>query len=259
MFIDYAINDISDADEMASFEVDAMNGGSASYWSSYNNPAAIKLVREAEAEFNPQTRAALYAQIQKIVAQDAPFVPLDYPPYICGSSKKVTGSPSTPAAPTGWRTSGWPERRDEIRREAPRLGGLRALGVTVATFLLLHVEPGDPARLVLGEHAPGVGGRSAASRVGARRSLPQPVRPLPVAASRTATSAARREPGLLDDADRPAHRPHRGARRAAILFAVLITVPLAAVAAARKDGPADQRRALVRVGLGCPRSGSGSS
>jgi peptide/nickel transport system substrate-binding protein len=91
MFIDYAINDISDADEMASFEIDVTNGGSTSYWSNYNNPSAIKLVRAAQAEFNPRRRAALYAQIQKIVAQDAPFVPLDYPTYIYARSKKVHG------------------------------------------------------------------------------------------------------------------------------------------------------------------------
>jgi peptide/nickel transport system substrate-binding protein len=91
MFIDYAINDISDADEMASFEVDVVNGGSTSYWSNYNSPTAIKLVRAAQAEFNPRRRAALYAQVQKIVSQDAPFVPLDYPTYILARSKKVHG------------------------------------------------------------------------------------------------------------------------------------------------------------------------
>jgi len=91
MFIDYAINDITDADEMASFEVDFQNGGSSSYWSSYDNPTAINLVRQAEAEFNPAKRKALYAQIQSIVAQDAPFVPLDYPPYIYAMSKKLQG------------------------------------------------------------------------------------------------------------------------------------------------------------------------
>ena len=44
MFIDYAINDISDPDEMASFEVDVKNGGSESYWSNYNNPDGHILV-----------------------------------------------------------------------------------------------------------------------------------------------------------------------------------------------------------------------
>jgi peptide/nickel transport system substrate-binding protein len=91
MFIDYAINDISDPDEMASFEVDVKNGGSQSYWSNYDDPTAIALVHQAEGEYNSSKRASLYAQIQKIVAQDAPFVALDYPPYIYAVSKNVNG------------------------------------------------------------------------------------------------------------------------------------------------------------------------
>ncbi len=91
MFIDYAINDISDPDEMASFEIDVKNGGSESYWSNYDNPKAIALVHEAEAEYDTKKRAALYAQIQKIVAEDAPFVALDYPPYIYAVSNRVNG------------------------------------------------------------------------------------------------------------------------------------------------------------------------
>ena len=91
LFIDYAINDISDPDEMASFELDFKAGGSGSYWSSYDNPAVIKLVHQAEAEPVPARRAALYAKIQALVAGDAPFVPLDYPPYIYAFSSKVQG------------------------------------------------------------------------------------------------------------------------------------------------------------------------
>ena len=91
MFIDYAINDISDVDEMASFNLDYKDGGSKSYWSSYNNPAVISLVHQAESEFDPSKRAALYAQIQAKVAQDVPFVALDYPPYIYATSANVKG------------------------------------------------------------------------------------------------------------------------------------------------------------------------
>ncbi|MGD1051657.1 MAG: ABC transporter substrate-binding protein [Solirubrobacteraceae bacterium] len=91
MFIDYAINDISDPDEMASFEVDYKGSGVKSYWSSYNNPAAIALVHEAQKEFDSAKRADLYAQIQAIVSADAPYVPLDYPPYIYATGAKVHG------------------------------------------------------------------------------------------------------------------------------------------------------------------------
>jgi peptide/nickel transport system substrate-binding protein len=91
MFIDYAINDISDIDEMASFNLDYKNGGSKSYWSSYNNPTVTKLVEEAEAEFSSSKRQALYTKIQKLIAQDVPFVALDYPPYIYATSSNVKG------------------------------------------------------------------------------------------------------------------------------------------------------------------------
>jgi peptide/nickel transport system substrate-binding protein len=91
MFIDYAINDISDIDEMASFNLDYKNGGSKSYWSSYNNTAVSKLIEQAEGEFSTSKRAALYKQLQKIIAQDVPFVPLDYPPYIYATTSNVKG------------------------------------------------------------------------------------------------------------------------------------------------------------------------
>jgi peptide/nickel transport system substrate-binding protein len=96
MFIDYAINDISDPDEMASFELDFKSGGSSSYWSSYDNAAVTKLVHQAQAEFNGAKRKALYAKIQAAVAQDVPFVPLDYPPYIYAYGSKVNGFAANP-------------------------------------------------------------------------------------------------------------------------------------------------------------------
>lgn len=82
MFINNAINDISDPDEMASFQIDDVHGGSTSFWTGYHNPAAIKLVYAAEGELDDGKRKALYAQIQQIVADDAPYVPLTYPPAI---------------------------------------------------------------------------------------------------------------------------------------------------------------------------------
>jgi peptide/nickel transport system substrate-binding protein len=89
--INGATNDISDPDEMASFQVDVKNGGSHSFWTYYDNPAAIALVHEAETELNNARRAALYAQIQEIVAQDAPYIALDYPPNIYAWSPSLHG------------------------------------------------------------------------------------------------------------------------------------------------------------------------
>jgi peptide/nickel transport system substrate-binding protein len=89
--INGATNDISDPDEMASFQVDVKNGGSHSFWTFYDNPQAIALVHQAETEFNDAKRAALYAQIQEIVAQDAPYIALDYPPNIYAWAPRLRG------------------------------------------------------------------------------------------------------------------------------------------------------------------------
>jgi peptide/nickel transport system substrate-binding protein len=89
--INGATNDISDPDEMASFQVDVQDGGSHSFWTYYDNPVAIALVREAETTFSASKRAALYAQIQAIVAQDAPYIALDYPPNIYAWSPTLHG------------------------------------------------------------------------------------------------------------------------------------------------------------------------
>ena len=97
MFINNAINDISDPDEMASFQIDDVHGGSTSFWTGYHNPAAIKLVYAAEAEQDDAKRKALYAQIQQIVADDAPYVPLTYPPAIKATRSTVTGFAVNPA------------------------------------------------------------------------------------------------------------------------------------------------------------------
>jgi peptide/nickel transport system permease protein len=128
-----------------------------------------------------------------------------------------------------------------------------ALGVTVATFLLLHVEPGDPARLVLGQHAPESAVAALRHEWGLDASVPSQFR-------RFVANLARGDLGR-SYVNRVSSTTLIGQRigltaalvGAAILFAVLITVPLAAFAAARKDRAADHAvRALSVIGLGMP-------
>jgi peptide/nickel transport system permease protein len=128
-----------------------------------------------------------------------------------------------------------------------------AIGVTVATFLLLHVEPGDPARLVLGQHAPESAVAALRHEWGLDASLPSQF-------GRFVANLARGDLGR-SYVNRVSSTTLIGQRvgltaalvGAAILFAVLITVPLAALAAARKDRPADHAvRALSVTGLGMP-------
>ena len=45
----------------------------------------------AETEFDDAKRAALYGQIQATVAQDSPYIALDYPPNIYAWSPRLRG------------------------------------------------------------------------------------------------------------------------------------------------------------------------
>ena len=56
MFIDYAINDISDPDEMASFELDFKDGGSSVLLVVVQQPQGHGLVHQAEARVRPTKR-----------------------------------------------------------------------------------------------------------------------------------------------------------------------------------------------------------
>lgn len=128
-----------------------------------------------------------------------------------------------------------------------------ALGVTVATFLLLHAAPGDPARLVLGEHASPRAIDALRRQWGLDRSLPSQF-------GRYLSRLARGDFGhsYIDDTSVGSLIAQRIGVTAALVglatvFAVLITVPLATLAASRKDKLTDHViRGLSVVGLGLP-------
>ena len=213
MFIDYAINDISDPDEMASFELDYKDGGSKSYWSSYNNPTVITLVAPGRgaSSTRPSARRST-RRSRRIVAQDAPFVAARLPAlHLRRPRPRCRASRSTRAAPTGWRTSGW--------RDAPLPQLLRRHG-----GLLAGAARRDRRR---GRDVPAAARR--AGRPGPRRcsaSTPRRARSRRCAISGGSTArcrsqfvALRRRPGhaassatrtstacSVDLADRPAHR-----------------------------------------------------
>lgn len=54
-------------------------------------------MRAAAAEMDSAKRGEMYAQIQAMVAQDAPYVALTYPPSIYVSTTKVNGFAVSPA------------------------------------------------------------------------------------------------------------------------------------------------------------------
>jgi peptide/nickel transport system permease protein len=130
---------------------------------------------------------------------------------------------------------------------------LVAVGVTVGTFLLLHVEPGDPARLVLGEHASPQAVAALRRQWGLDHSLPhQFVRFIgdlihgnlgrSYVDNTSAATLIGQRAGLT-----------LALVATATLFSVLITVPLAAAAAARRNGAVDHLvRAIAVTGIGMP-------
>ncbi len=157
-----------------------------------------------------------------------------------------------------------PARRGPGRRRTRR-GGLRytarrlatavpvILGVAVVTFLLLRLIPGDPARAVLGLHA----SPEQVDQLRRQLGLDEPIYQqlwsflVGLAHGNTGTSIYYKVPvSSLIWAALPVTA---SLVAVSAVFCVLITVPLAVLAAARQDRPADHAvRVFSLVGLGMP-------
>ena len=87
----YWTMDIADPDELVTFAVDPKGGGAESFFTGYNNPTVVNLSHQAQRNTNPAKRKALYAQIQRLAAQDAFMGFLYYSPFRYAYSKKVHG------------------------------------------------------------------------------------------------------------------------------------------------------------------------
>jgi peptide/nickel transport system permease protein len=130
---------------------------------------------------------------------------------------------------------------------------LVVFGVSVVTFLFLHLEPGNAARTLLGEHATPRAIAALQKQWGLNESLPiQFVHYLnALVHGNLGTSYIYQVPASRLIGERI------GLTAAlvglAALFAIVITVPLATLAAARKDKFADHAvRGLSVIGLGLP-------
>ena len=87
----YWTMDIADPDELVTFAVDPKGGGAESFFTGYSNPAVIALSHQAQRNTNPAKRRALYAQIQRLAAQDAFMGFLYYSPFRYAYSSKLHG------------------------------------------------------------------------------------------------------------------------------------------------------------------------
>ena len=86
----YWTMDIADPDELVTFAIDPA-GGAHSFYTGYNNPAVVKLSHTAQREPRPAKRAQLYAQLQKLAANDSFLNFLYYSPFRYATSSKLHG------------------------------------------------------------------------------------------------------------------------------------------------------------------------
>jgi peptide/nickel transport system substrate-binding protein len=91
MGLRYWTNDIIDPDEIATFGADGKNGGDNAFDSFWDDPTADSLVEKARSETDATTRAADYAQVQQIVSDQVPFIPIEYAPYRYATGAWVSG------------------------------------------------------------------------------------------------------------------------------------------------------------------------
>jgi peptide/nickel transport system permease protein len=127
------------------------------------------------------------------------------------------------------------------------------IGVAIMAFVLLHVVPGDPARAVLGEHAPQSAVDQLDKQWGLSESIPsQFVHYIgKLLSGQLGSSYFYHEPVLSLIGQRIGQTAWLVL--AATFFAIVITVPLAALAASRQDRFTDHViRAFSVVGLGMP-------
>lgn len=91
LYPSYYTLDIGDPDENTPWAIDPVYGGSDSVYTWYSNPEVLQLTYESEENIDTQKRAAVYNQIQDIVAEDAPFCELYYQPYVYAQQTSVRG------------------------------------------------------------------------------------------------------------------------------------------------------------------------
>ncbi|MDH2416112.1 ABC transporter substrate-binding protein [Nocardioides sp. CER19] len=72
----------------------ALPNGSQNF-SGYNNPQITKLFGEARSEADPEQRAKLDVEAEKLIMDDLPWIPVSAPYVVLVMNKRVTGPPST--------------------------------------------------------------------------------------------------------------------------------------------------------------------
>lgn len=90
MMINGATADYPDADSIFHFQVDP-EGFSKCYWTNYNNEEATQLMHAGQQASTDEERDEIYRQLQQILADDVPYIPLYYPDVVIGLGQNVEG------------------------------------------------------------------------------------------------------------------------------------------------------------------------
>jgi len=88
MMINSGQADSPEANSILAFQTDP-KGFSKSYWTHYTNDEVTKLLVEGQKTPDGKERGAIYAQLQQILAEEVPYIPLYYPDILKGVSASV--------------------------------------------------------------------------------------------------------------------------------------------------------------------------
>ncbi len=88
--------DISDPDELMTFALNPVEGGTNDFYTSYNNPKVVAAVKLGQTTVNPIARQKAYSLAQTITANEATMMYVYNAPYVYTWSSKITGFQVTP-------------------------------------------------------------------------------------------------------------------------------------------------------------------
>jgi peptide/nickel transport system substrate-binding protein len=90
----FTVNYPDYADPAGLYQTLVMPGGSQNY-DNFSDPAITRLMNAARTQTDPNKRATLMAQAQKLITQQVPWIPVAVPDTILIMNKKLTGPPPT--------------------------------------------------------------------------------------------------------------------------------------------------------------------
>ena len=90
IMINNAVSDYPDANSIFAFQVDP-DGFSKCFWTNYVNDDAIELLHEGQTVPDGDERQKVYTELQQLLADEVPYIPLFYPENVIGIRDNVEG------------------------------------------------------------------------------------------------------------------------------------------------------------------------